>query len=356
MGECTHGSGRRRLAATPASLVVASSPLPEAPAPPEGPDHVSCRCPSPRPLALAVAALLAGAPWPPGRDRAPPISTRCTSPPRRSRARRWVPRPSPPGHRRARRPTTSPNCCAHAGRQPDRQQRLGPVRQQPPDRPAWHGPGKHTYPVDGKRVGARCRAHSAAASNTRGDTNWVPAEMIHASKCCAAAAAARYGSVLPAAWSTSSPSTRPAICRCGRPVAGLVPEHSAEGAAARRPAAQRADDRYLSFRMYGNLNRTDADSLDLNRRYATNPNAVPPAGREGVKNRDVNALRWDVTANQVVEFEAGTSRQGNITPATAPSAPPVPRPASIWRHWPRAKRDQPHVPQHRCGHPPRPLG
>ena len=68
----------------------------------------------------------------------------------------------------------------------------------------------------------------------------------------------------------------------------------------------------LSFRLYGNLNRTDADSLDLNRRYATNPNAVPPAGREGVKNRDVNALlRWDVTANQVVEFEAGISR-GNI--------------------------------------------
>jgi ferric enterobactin receptor len=36
----------------------------------------------------------------------------------------------------------------------------------------------------------------------------------------------------------------------------------------------------LSFRLYGNLNKTDADSLELNRQYATNPNAVPPAGRE----------------------------------------------------------------------------
>ncbi|KAG1605746.1 hypothetical protein G6F46_013508 [Rhizopus delemar] len=95
---------------------------------------------------------------------------------------------------------------------------------------------------------------------------------------------------------------------------GLVPEHSAEGGSERvglQLSGPMTDT--LSFRLYGTLNKTAADSLDLNRQYATNPNAVPPAGREGVKHRDVNALlRWDLTADQVVEFEAGTSRQGNI--------------------------------------------
>ncbi|MFY1079564.1 TonB-dependent siderophore receptor, partial [Escherichia coli] len=71
---------------------------------------------------------------------------------------------------------------------------------------------------------------------------------------------------------------------------GLVPEHSAEGGSERvglQLSGPMTDT--LSFRLYGNLNKTDADSLELNRQYATNPNAVPPAGREGVKNRDVNA-------------------------------------------------------------------
>lgn len=38
-----------------------------------------------------------------------------------------------------------------------------------------------------------------------------------------------------------------------------------------------------------------------------------PAGREGVKNKDINGLlRWDFASMQSLEFEAGYSRQGNL--------------------------------------------
>ena len=150
--------------------------------------------------------------------------------------------------------------------------------------------------------------------NTRGDTNWVPAEMIERIEVLRGPAAARYGSGA-SGGVVNIITKRPTGDLTGAvDLYGLVPEHSAEGGSERvglQLSGPMTDT--LSFRLYGNLNRTDADSLDLNRQYATNPNAVPPAGREGVKNRDVNALlRWDVTADQVVEFEAGTSRQGNI--------------------------------------------
>ena len=72
----------------------------------------------------------------------------------------------------------------------------------------------------------------------------------------------------------------------------------------------------LSFRLYGNVARTDADSASLNAAASgvnSTATTVPPAGREGVRNRDVNALlRWDLTPRQVLEFEMGHSRQGNI--------------------------------------------
>ncbi|KAG0935432.1 hypothetical protein G6F31_015925 [Rhizopus arrhizus] len=178
------------------------------------------------------------------------------------------------------------------------------------------GPENTLILVDGKRIGARdaVRMGRSGERNTRGDTNWVPAEMIERIEVLRGPAAARYGSGA-SGGVVNIITKRPTGDLTGAvDLYGLVPEHSAEGGSERvglQLSGPMTDT--LSFRLYGNLNKTDADSLDLNRQYATNPNAVPPAGREGVKNRDVNALlRWDLTADQVVEFEAGTSRQGNI--------------------------------------------
>lgn len=178
------------------------------------------------------------------------------------------------------------------------------------------GPENTLILIDGKRVGARdaVRMGRSGERNTRGDTNWVPAEMIERIEVLRGPAAARYGSGA-SGGVVNIITKRPTGDLTGAvDLYGLVPEHSAEGGSERlglQLSGPMTDT--LSFRLYGNLNKTDADSLDLNRDFATGANAVPPAGREGVKNRDVNALlRWDVTANQVVEFEAGTSRQGNI--------------------------------------------
>ncbi len=176
------------------------------------------------------------------------------------------------------------------------------------------GPENTLILVDGRPVGSRdsIRMGRSGERNTRGDTNWVPAEAVERIEVLRGPAAARYGS-------GASGGVVNIITRRPEPVFGgslnlygLVPAHGEEGGSQRvgvqlsGPLSDR-----LSFRVYGNAGRTDADSLDLNADYAIG--ATPPAGREGVRNRDANALlRWDASDDHVFEFEAATSRQGNI--------------------------------------------
>ena len=176
------------------------------------------------------------------------------------------------------------------------------------------GPENTLILVDGRPVGSRdsIRMGRSGERNTRGDTNWVPAEAVERIEVLRGPAAARYGS-------GASGGVVNIITRRPEPVFGgslnlygLVPAHGEEGGSQRvgvqlsGPLSDR-----LSFRVYGNASRTDADSLDLNADYAIG--ATPPAGREGVRNRDANALlRWDASDDHVFEFEAATSRQGNI--------------------------------------------
>ena len=73
----------------------------------------------------------------------------------------------------------------------------------------------------------------------------------------------------------------------------------------------------FSFRLYGNLDKTQADAWDINQghqseRTGTYANTLP-AGREGVINKDINGVvRWDFAPLQSLELEAGYSRQGNL--------------------------------------------
>ncbi|PMR72832.1 TonB-dependent siderophore receptor [Billgrantia endophytica] len=176
------------------------------------------------------------------------------------------------------------------------------------------GPENTLILIDGKPVGSRdsIRMGRSGERNTRGDTNWVPVEAVERIEVLRGPAAARYGSGA-SGGVINIITKRPTDEFSGSlSLYGKMPEHGEEGSSQRAGftlSGPLADS--LSFRLYGNVNKTDADSLDLNADHATG--STPPAGREGVRNRDVNALlRWDVDADHVLEFEAGTSRQGNI--------------------------------------------
>jgi len=178
------------------------------------------------------------------------------------------------------------------------------------------GPENTLILIDGKPVGSRnsVRMGRSGERNTRGDTNWVPVDAVERIEVLRGPAAARYGSG--AAGGVVNIITKaPSDQHTGSVTAYTnIPEDSAEGDTRRLGfslAGPLVDT--LSYRLYGNVNKTDADDLSLNQDFAAAPDATPPAGREGVRNKDLNGLlRWDLDPQQVLEFEGGFSRQGNI--------------------------------------------
>ncbi len=181
------------------------------------------------------------------------------------------------------------------------------------------GPENTLILIDGKPVSSRdsVRMGRNGERNTRGDSNWVPAEAVERIEVLRGPAAARYGSGA-AGGVVNIITKRPTDKLTGSvTLYALVPEDSDESKTRRigfnlsGPLSEK-----LSFRMFGNVNKTDADSASLNAKASgidATEDAIPPAGREGVRNRDVDALlRWDLVEGHVIEFEGGYSRQGNI--------------------------------------------
>lgn len=65
----------------------------------------------------------------------------------------------------------------------------------------------------------------------------------------------------------------------------------------------------LSFRIYGSINKTEADANDINA-VAGNANA---AGVEGVRNKDIaGRVHWSISPNHSLTLDSSYSRQGNI--------------------------------------------
>ena len=97
-----------------------------------------------------------------------------------------------------------------------------------------------------------------------------------------------------------------------------APEHKSEGSTKRTNfnlTGPLGGD--FSFRLYGNLEKTQADAWDINKGHESERTGsyagTMPAGREGVTNKDVNGqLRWDFAPMNSLELEAGYSRQGNL--------------------------------------------
>ncbi|EOT5500055.1 TonB-dependent siderophore receptor [Citrobacter koseri] len=175
------------------------------------------------------------------------------------------------------------------------------------------GPENTLIMVDGVPVTSRnaVRYSWRGERDTRGDTNWVPAEMVERIEVIRGPAASRYGSGA-SGGVVNIITKRPTNDWHGSlSLFTSQPEDDKEGATRRAnfnlsgPLAGDA----LTMRMYGNINKTDADAYNIN----TAENGSYAAGREGVRNKDLNTvLSWKITPLQIVDFSYGYSRQGNI--------------------------------------------
>ncbi|QLF93207.1 TonB-dependent siderophore receptor [Pseudomonas sp. ABC1] len=176
------------------------------------------------------------------------------------------------------------------------------------------GPENTLILIDGKPVSSRnaVRYGWRGERDTRGDTNWVPAEQIERIEVLRGPAAARYGSGSMGGV-VNIITKGPGKEHHGNATVYMnMPEHSEEGATRRFNFGLNGPlTDTVSYRVYGNLNKTDADDEDINTGH-TIGNFIT-AGREGVRNRDINGmLSWQLAPSQVIELEAGYSRQGNI--------------------------------------------
>ncbi|KNC08659.1 outer membrane receptor protein [Klebsiella sp. RIT-PI-d] len=182
------------------------------------------------------------------------------------------------------------------------------------------GPENTLILIDGKPVTSRnsVRLGWRGERDTRGDTGWVPPEMIERIEVLRGPAAARYGNG--AAGGVVNIITKKSSGEWHGSWDTYLdaPEHKDEGSTKRTnfnlTGPLGAD---FSFRLYGNLDKTQADAWDINQGHQSERTGIYadtlPAGREGVENKDINGvLRWDFAPMQSLEFESGYSRQNNL--------------------------------------------
>ena len=177
------------------------------------------------------------------------------------------------------------------------------------------GPENTLILIDGKPVTSRnsVRYTRSGERDTRGDSNWVPASEVESIEVLRGPAAARYGSGSMGGV-VNIITKRPTEKLTGSLSAYTnMPEDNAEGVTKRTTfslAGPLTD--ALTFRVYGNVNKTDADDADINQDH-TGTGSSLAAGREGVRNKDINGLlSWALDDRQTLDLESGYSRQGNI--------------------------------------------
>ncbi len=177
------------------------------------------------------------------------------------------------------------------------------------------GPENTLILIDGKPVMSRnsIRMGRQAERDTRGDSNWVPAEMIERIEVLRGPAAARYGSGS-AGGVVNIITKRPETFTGSVGVHMSMPDDDREGGSVRTNFMLGGPlNENWSFRVFGNYSKTDPDSTELNADAAAEAELETPyAGREGVVNQDIGLLLgWLPIDGHEVDFEFNFSRQGN---------------------------------------------
>ena len=187
------------------------------------------------------------------------------------------------------------------------------------------GPENTLILIDGRPVTSRNaeRYSWRGERNTRGDSNWVPVEDIESVSVLRGPAAARYGSG--AAGGVVNIVTKKVSTEWHGALDFYTnqPQDRKEGETNRigfNVSGPIIQDK-LGIRIYGSLNKTDADAADINptkvtttrRGGRTVTSTSMGAGRDGMKNRDIAArLAWRITPEQTLTLDSAYSRQGNI--------------------------------------------
>lgn len=177
------------------------------------------------------------------------------------------------------------------------------------------GPENTLILIDGKPSTSRnaVRYGWSGDRDTRGETNWVPAEEVERIEILRGPAAARYGSGAMGGVVNIITKRPSAEMRGAMTVYTALPEDDAEGMTKRSNFSLSGPlTDALTFRVYGGLSKTDADAEDINAEHQADPTALV-AGREGVRNKDISGLlSWQLNPEQSLDLEASYSRQGNI--------------------------------------------
>lgn len=177
------------------------------------------------------------------------------------------------------------------------------------------GPENTLILIDGKPVLSRnsVRMGRAGERDTRGDTNWVPAEMIERIEVIRGPAAARYGSGA-AGGVVNIITKRPEKMSGSVTTYFALPQHSEEGGTVRTNVTLGGPILdWLSFRLNAGYARTEPDDPNINADATLIPGETPAAGREGVVNKDVRGLlSFTPRDDHRFDLEAAYSRQGNL--------------------------------------------
>lgn len=185
------------------------------------------------------------------------------------------------------------------------------------------GPENVLILIDGKPVLSRTSVKMGRSGerDTRGDSNWVPAELVERIEVLRGPAAARYGSgAAGGVVNILTKAPEDSLFQLGMHID--APQSELEGMTRRLNLLweKRLSDN-LSLRLAGNYSKSEADDPKLNpeRCSTSTSNGVSTttctqdAAPEGVINKDFSArLRWETSANDTIDFDLGLSRQGNL--------------------------------------------